>query len=185
MLRDGHSLKFGHEYLHVSSVMSNFKPAFGADAYSCQFLEGKTAANLADPSYEEAWLVFYAAGNTGSSLSALSFAHLRQGARSGLSIRIVRIPIAQVYLADCSGNWPPQSVLPNAPRLTKVLRGFLMSALACFQQLSGELGENHWLLCVTKSISGIVGEGDLIGDKSYSDGSHCGPEKKIHGGCLT
>lgn len=60
-----------------------------------------------------------------------------------------------------------------------------MSAKACFQQPSGEIGENHSLLCATKSISGIVGEGDLIGGKSYSDRSHRGPEKKIHGGCLT
>ena len=35
-----------------------------------------------------------------------------------------------------------------------------------------------------KTTGGIVSAGDLIGDKSYSDSSHRGPEKKIHGGVV-
>ena len=56
LLRGHHSLKFGYEYLHVSSVVSNFKPLFGADTYGGQFTKGKsTAPNTTDPSYQEAW----------------------------------------------------------------------------------------------------------------------------------
>jgi hypothetical protein len=49
-------------------------------------------------------LVFYDAGNAGSTLSALSFAHLRQDAGLGLSVRILRMPVAQVYLSGGSGS---------------------------------------------------------------------------------
>jgi hypothetical protein len=59
--RGRHSLKFGYEYLRVSSAVSNFKPVFGADTYGGQFTKGKTTAITdpnyvaTDPSYQEAW----------------------------------------------------------------------------------------------------------------------------------
>jgi hypothetical protein len=55
-----HSLKFGYEYLHLSSVVSNFKPVFGADTYGGKFSEGTAKAPIlsngnADPTYALAW----------------------------------------------------------------------------------------------------------------------------------
>jgi len=60
LFKGHHSFKLGYEYLHVSSVVSNFKPVFGADTYGGKFSEGTaTAAKLAngttDPSYALAW----------------------------------------------------------------------------------------------------------------------------------
>jgi hypothetical protein len=60
LLQGHHSFKLGYEYLRVSSVVSNFKPVFGADTYGGKFSEGTaTAAKLAngttDPSYALAW----------------------------------------------------------------------------------------------------------------------------------
>ncbi len=55
LLKGHHSFKFGYEYLHVSSVVSNFKPVFGADTYSGKFSEGTAKAVGTDPSYAEAW----------------------------------------------------------------------------------------------------------------------------------
>jgi hypothetical protein len=52
-------------------------------------------------------LVFYDAGNAGDSLSALSFAHLRQDAGFGINLRIMRMPVAQVFLAVGSGQLKP------------------------------------------------------------------------------
>jgi hypothetical protein len=62
-LKGHHSFKFGYEYLDESSLVSNFKPVFGADTYSGKFTQGKTTtttdpsygANSTDPSYAEAW----------------------------------------------------------------------------------------------------------------------------------
>lgn len=59
-LKGHHSFKFGYEYLHVSSVVSNFKPVFGADTYSGKFSEGTAkagtlASGATDPSYALAW----------------------------------------------------------------------------------------------------------------------------------
>jgi len=54
-LKGHHSFKFGYEYLHQSSIVSNFKPVFGADTYSGKFSEGTAKAVGTDPSYAEAW----------------------------------------------------------------------------------------------------------------------------------
>jgi hypothetical protein len=54
-LKGHHSFKFGYEYLHESSIVSNFKPIFGADTYSGKFSEGSAKAVGTDPSYAEAW----------------------------------------------------------------------------------------------------------------------------------
>jgi hypothetical protein len=60
-LRGKHSLKFGYEYQHVSTVISNTHPQFGTDTYKGLFTEGnKKAATLAstgaaDPAYKQAW----------------------------------------------------------------------------------------------------------------------------------
>jgi hypothetical protein len=61
LLHGHHSLKFGYEYLHVSSVVSNFKPLFGSDTYGGQFSKGAVTTttdanyNSSDSSYQEAW----------------------------------------------------------------------------------------------------------------------------------
>jgi hypothetical protein len=55
ILRGHHSFKFGYEYLRVSSLVSNFKPVFGADTYGGKFSEGTAKAVGTDPSYAEAW----------------------------------------------------------------------------------------------------------------------------------
>ncbi len=48
-------------------------------------------------------LVFYDAGNAGNTLSNLAFGHLRQDAGFGINIRILRMPVAQIYLAGGRG----------------------------------------------------------------------------------
>jgi hypothetical protein len=65
------------------------------------FLQAEYTIPVYDP---VGLLIFYDAGNAGNSLSALSFAHIRQDAGFGLNFRISRIPVAQVYLAGGSGN---------------------------------------------------------------------------------
>ncbi len=55
LLTGHHSLKFGYEYLRESSVVSNFKPVFGADTYNGKFSQGAAKAVGTDPSYAEAW----------------------------------------------------------------------------------------------------------------------------------
>ena len=54
-LKGHHSFKFGYEYLRQSSIVSNFKPIFGADTYSGKFSEGSAKPVGTDPSYAEAW----------------------------------------------------------------------------------------------------------------------------------
>jgi hypothetical protein len=58
-LKGHHSFKFGYEYIHESSIVSNFKPVFGADTYSGKFSEGTAKAptvnGSADPTYALAW----------------------------------------------------------------------------------------------------------------------------------
>ena len=70
----------------------------GADA---TFLQAEYTIPVYDPL---SLLVFYDAGNAGSSLSALSFPHLRQDAGFGISVSILRMPVAQVYLSGGSGG---------------------------------------------------------------------------------
>jgi hypothetical protein len=60
LLRGHHSFKFGYEYIHQSSIVSNFKPVFGADTYGGKFSEGTAKAPTlsngnADPTYALAW----------------------------------------------------------------------------------------------------------------------------------
>ena len=61
LLHGKHSLKFGYEYQHVSTVISNTHPQFGTDTYKGLFTQGKnTAPKLAssgvtDPAYKQAW----------------------------------------------------------------------------------------------------------------------------------
>ena len=60
LLKGHHSFKFGYEYLHESSFVSNFKPVFGSDTYGGKFSEGTAKAPLlsngnADPTYALAW----------------------------------------------------------------------------------------------------------------------------------
>jgi len=61
MLRGKHSLKFGYEYLHLSTVISNTHPQFGTDTYKGLFTEGNKKAltlsstGAADPAYKQAW----------------------------------------------------------------------------------------------------------------------------------
>ena len=54
-LKGHHSFKFGYEYIHLSSEVSNFKPIFGADTYGGKFSQGATKYTGTDPSYAEAW----------------------------------------------------------------------------------------------------------------------------------
>jgi hypothetical protein len=59
-LHGHHSFEFGYEYLRLSSVVSNFKPVFGADTYGGKFSEGTAKAPVlangnADPTYALAW----------------------------------------------------------------------------------------------------------------------------------
>lgn len=54
-LKGHHSFKFGYEYVRESSLVSNFKPIFGADTYGGKFSEGAAKAVASDPSYAEAW----------------------------------------------------------------------------------------------------------------------------------
>jgi hypothetical protein len=86
LLHNHHSLKFGYEYLHVSSVVSNFKPLFGADTYGGQFSKGKTTTatdthyNTSDPSYQQAWNLadFIFGARSKYELSALHWVELNQ-----------------------------------------------------------------------------------------------------------
>ena len=61
LLHGKHSLKFGYEYQHIATVISNTHPQFGTDTYKGLFSEGnKKALNLAstgaaDPAYKQAW----------------------------------------------------------------------------------------------------------------------------------
>jgi hypothetical protein len=60
LLHGHHAFKFGYEYLHLSSVVSNFKPVFGADTYGGKFSAGTAKAPTlangnADPTYALAW----------------------------------------------------------------------------------------------------------------------------------
>lgn len=60
LLHGHHALKFGYEYLNLSSVVSNFKPVFGADTYGGKFSAGTAKAPTlangnADPTYALAW----------------------------------------------------------------------------------------------------------------------------------
>ncbi len=58
-LKGHHSFKFGYEYIHQSSVVSNFKPIFGADTYGGKFSAGANKAPTVngspDPTYALAW----------------------------------------------------------------------------------------------------------------------------------
>ncbi len=55
LLRGRHSLKFGYEYIRLTSLVSNFKPVYGADTYKGQFSKGKAVSIATDPSYAEAF----------------------------------------------------------------------------------------------------------------------------------
>jgi hypothetical protein len=55
LLHGHHSFKFGYEYLNESSIVSNFKPVFGADTYGGKFSAGTAKYTGTDPSYAEAW----------------------------------------------------------------------------------------------------------------------------------
>jgi hypothetical protein len=55
LLKGHHSFKFGYEYLHESSIVSNFKPIFGSDTYGGKFSQGATKYTGTDASYAEAW----------------------------------------------------------------------------------------------------------------------------------
>jgi hypothetical protein len=61
VLHGKHSLKFGYEYQHISTVISNTHPQFGTDTYKGLFTEGKNKAltlastGAADPAYKQAW----------------------------------------------------------------------------------------------------------------------------------
>jgi hypothetical protein len=62
-LRGKHSLKFGYEYQHISTVISNTHPQFGTDTFKGLFTEGKNKAatlastGAADPAYKQAWVL--------------------------------------------------------------------------------------------------------------------------------
>ncbi len=61
LLEGKHSLKFGYKYQHISTVISNTHPQFGADTYKGLFTEGSNKAKAlastgaADPAYKQAW----------------------------------------------------------------------------------------------------------------------------------
>lgn len=61
LLQGRHSLKFGYEYQHISTVISNTHPQFGTDTYKGLFTEGSNKARTlastgaADPAYKQAW----------------------------------------------------------------------------------------------------------------------------------
>jgi hypothetical protein len=58
-LHGHHSFKFGYEYLNESSIVSNFKPVFGADTYGGKFSAGTQTCPGTDPASvaicAEAW----------------------------------------------------------------------------------------------------------------------------------
>jgi hypothetical protein len=59
-LHGKHSLKFGYEYQHISTVISNTHPQFGTDTYKGLFTEGTAKAltlssGATDPAYKQAW----------------------------------------------------------------------------------------------------------------------------------
>jgi hypothetical protein len=49
-------------------------------------------------------LLFYDVGNVGNSVGALSFAHARQDAGVGATVRILNNVVAQVYLGFGAGH---------------------------------------------------------------------------------
>ena len=61
LLHGKHSFKFGYEYQHISTVISNTHPQFGTDTYKGLFTEGTMKAltlpnsTTADPAYKQAW----------------------------------------------------------------------------------------------------------------------------------
>ena len=68
-LRGKHSLKFGYEYQHISTVISNTHPQFGTDTYKGYFSEGNSkipdlpGTTTADPAYKQAYtMVDFALG---------------------------------------------------------------------------------------------------------------------------
>jgi hypothetical protein len=65
------------------------------------FFQAEYTAPIYDPL---GLLLFYDAGNAGNKLGDLSFAHLRQDAGFGINIRIMRMPVAQVYLSGGRGG---------------------------------------------------------------------------------
>ena len=57
-LKGHHSFKFGYEYLHESSIVSNFKPIFGSDTYGGKFSAGTAKAppcRMATPTPPMRW----------------------------------------------------------------------------------------------------------------------------------
>ena len=65
------------------------------------FVQAEYSLPMYDPF---ALLLFYDAGNVGNMLGDLSFAHLRQDGGFGLNIRVMRLILAQVYLAGGRGG---------------------------------------------------------------------------------
>ena len=65
------------------------------------FVQAEYSLPVYDPF---ALLLFYDAGNVGNTLGDLSFAHLRQDGGFGLNIRVMRMTLAQVYLAGGRGG---------------------------------------------------------------------------------
>jgi hypothetical protein len=60
LLRGKHSLKFGYEYQHISTIISNTHPQDGTDTYKGLFTTSGSAKTLpgtttADPAYKQAW----------------------------------------------------------------------------------------------------------------------------------
>jgi hypothetical protein len=65
------------------------------------FVQAEYSLPVYDPF---ALLLFYDAGNVGNTLGDLSFAHLRQDGGFGINIRVMRMTLAQVYLAGGRGG---------------------------------------------------------------------------------
>jgi hypothetical protein len=62
LLHGNHSLKFGYEFLGISTLISNFHPQFGTDNYKSGFSQGSAkapvnTAGVADPTYKNAWIL--------------------------------------------------------------------------------------------------------------------------------
>jgi hypothetical protein len=70
-------------------------------APDAMFVQAEYSLPVYDPF---ALLLFYDAGNAGNTLGALSFAHLRQDGGFGINIRVMRMTLAQVYLAGGRGG---------------------------------------------------------------------------------
>jgi hypothetical protein len=101
LLHGNHSFKFGYEYLNESSIVSNFKPVFGADTYSGKFSAGTAKCPDTD------------AASVASCAEAWNLADFIFGARSKYELSALhRVEYNQrMHFAYAQDDWHPNSRL--------------------------------------------------------------------------